>query len=296
VRKSQDILYTPHFLSTTAGLPQADLRSSLIAADWPPCRHAAPRQAAQEAGGRDDGLVYNLSHCLPTSAALLERLLRDGQKKKKKKKKNKKKTNTTKKKCNIRDSHSGMFTSSRPRPNDLSRRNYAENTAFHARSEVSGALTIGGDKLAVDGVLLSASTAIPDNDQGAETLSALRKKMFGKSSKCFAAMAATVARLCDKPPVHDRKQGARDVRHRRKLGLPSLRRSELPVHLAEAGSWSCRWARRIKGTRGGVARRDGELRIHALWKRLQCMWNVAQGQQGVQAVTCLEGEAVVESG
>jgi hypothetical protein len=177
--------------------------------------------------------------------------------------------------------------------NDLSRE-LSRKHGFTLYPEVAGALTLGGDKLAVDGVLLIGEHGdYPYNDKAQKLYP--RYELFQKIVEVFRRSGRTVPVFCDKHLSYDRKQAREMFDTARKLGFPLYAGSSLPVT----------WRRPELELPLGAAIKDalvvsrGELEIygiHAL-EALQCMVERrTRGQQGVQVVTCLEGDAVWKAG
>ena len=177
--------------------------------------------------------------------------------------------------------------------NDLSRE-LSRTHKFPLYRTVAEALTLGGDKLAVDGVLLIAEHGdYPYNDRGQKLYP--RFEMFNQIAAVFRKARRGVPVFCDKHLSHDRKQGFAMAQTARKLGFPLMAGSSLPIT----------WRRPELELPLGARVRDalvvsrGELEIygiHAL-ESLQCMVERrSRGQQGVRAVQCLEGDAVWRAG
>ena len=177
--------------------------------------------------------------------------------------------------------------------NDLSRE-LSRTHKFPLYGTVADALTLGGNKLAVDGVLLIAEHGdYPYNDRGQKLYP--RYEMFNQIATVFRNSGRSVPVFNDKHLSYNRKHGFAMVQTARKLGFPLMAGSSLPVT----------WRRpelelplnsRI---REALVVSRGELEIfgiHAL-ESLQCMVERrTRGQQGVRAVQCLEGDAVWRAG
>jgi hypothetical protein len=179
------------------------------------------------------------------------------------------------------------------REGDLSRE-LSRKHGFTLYPDVAGALTLGGDRLAVDGVLLIGEHGdYPYNDKGQKLYP--RYELFRTVTDVFRASGRSVPVFSDKHLSYDRKQAREMVETARKLGFPLFAGSSLPVT----------WRRPELELPLGAEIKDalvasrGELEIygiHAL-ESLQCMVERrTKGQQGVKAVTCLEGDAVWEAG
>jgi hypothetical protein len=155
-------------------------------------------------------------------------------------------------------------------------------------------LTLGGNKLAVDGVLLIAEHGdYPYNERGQKLYP--RYEMFQRIVEVFRKSGRSVPVFCDKHLSYDRKHGREMVETARKVGFGLMAGSSLPVT----------WRRPELELPLGVRIREalvasrGSLDIfgiHSL-EALQCMVERrTRGQQGVRAVTCLEGDAVWKAG
>jgi hypothetical protein len=165
---------------------------------------------------------------------------------------------------------------------------------FTLYPDVAGALTLGADKLAVDGVLLIGEHGdYSYNDKGQKLYP--RYELFQKIVEVFRKSEKSVPVFCDKHLYYDRKKAAEMVETARKIGFPLMAGSSLPVT----------WRRPEVELPLGVEIKDvlvvsrGEIEIygiHAL-EALQCMVERRKTtKQGVKAVTCLEGEAVWKAG
>jgi hypothetical protein len=177
--------------------------------------------------------------------------------------------------------------------NDLSRELAAEHR-FTLYDSIAGALTLGGDKLAVDGILLIGEHGdYPYNERGQKLYP--RYRMFQRIVEVFRKSNRSVPVFCDKHLSYDRKQAREMVETARKMDFPLYAGSSLPV------TWRRPELELPLGTgiREALVASPGELEIlgiHAL-EALQCMVERrTRGQQGVRAVTCLEGDAVWRAG
>ena len=183
--------------------------------------------------------------------------------------------------------------------NDLSR-DLAKEHGFRVSATIADALTLGTGKLAVDGVLLIAEHGdYPYNAKGQKLYP--RHEFFQQIAAVFKKSGKSVPVFCDKHLSYDRKNAAEMVATAKELGFPLMAGSSLPVT----------WRRPelelklgTKITEAALASR-GELEIygiHAL-EALQCMVerrftnaDPEPANQGVKAVTCLQGEAVWKAG
>jgi hypothetical protein len=133
----------------------------------------------------------------------------------------------------------------------------------------------------------------PYNDRGQRLYP--RFELFQRIVEVFRQSQRSVPVFCDKHLSYDRRQARNMVDTARQVGFPLMAGSSLPVT----------WRRPELELPVGVQIREalvasrGELEIygiHAL-EALQCMVERRlRGQQGVRAVTCLEGDAVWRAG
>jgi hypothetical protein len=177
--------------------------------------------------------------------------------------------------------------------NDLSRE-LARKHACTLYPDVAGALTLGGDRLAVDGVLLIGEHGdYPYNDKLQKLYP--RYELFNQIVAVFRRSGRTVPVFCDKHLSYDRTKARGMCDTARKMGFPLMAGSSLPV------TW-----RRPElelplgvGIEEALVASRGEMEIygfHAL-EALQCMVERrTKARQGVRAVTCLEGNAVWKAG
>lgn len=181
--------------------------------------------------------------------------------------------------------------------NDLSRE-LAKEHNFRLSESIEDALTLGTGKLAVDGVLLICEHGDYKYNEKAQKLYP-RYEYFQKIAAVFEKSKKSVPVFCDKHLSYDRKKAAEMVATAKKLDFPLMAGSSLPV------TWrrpELEFKLGTKITEALVASR-GELEIygiHAL-ETLQCMverrfTNAKPANQGVKAVTCLQGDAVWKAG
>ena len=182
----------------------------------------------------------------------------------------------------------GMYVAQQ-KANDLSRE-LSQKHGFKLFDDPAKALTLGGDKLAVDGVLLIAEHGDYPYNKRLQKLYP-RYELFQKVAGVFEKSGKTVPTFIDKHLSYDRNKAVEMVATARKLGFPLMAGSSLPVT----------WRRPElelplggKIERGLVATR-GEIEIfgfHGL-EALQCMMERrAGGESGVRKVRCLQGDAV----
>jgi hypothetical protein len=182
--------------------------------------------------------------------------------------------------------------------NDLSRE-LAKEHSFRLSESIEDALTLGTGKLAVDAVLLIGEHGDYKYNEKAQKLYP-RYEFFQKIAGVFQKSGKTVPVFCDKHLSYEHKKAVEMVATSKKMGFPLMAGSSLPV------TWrrpELEFKLGTKITEALVASR-GELEIigiHAL-EALQCMVerrfeaNGKAANQGVKAVTCLQGEAVWKAG
>jgi hypothetical protein len=194
----------------------------------------------------------------------------------------------------------GMYVDQSRRADDLSKE-LSEKHGFGRYADVAGALTLGGDRLAVDGVLLIGEHGdYPYNEKGQKLYP--RYELFQKIVEVFRKSDRSVPVFCDKHLYYDRVKARQMVETSRKMGFPLMAGSSLPI------TWRRPELELPLGVRieEAVVASRGELEIygfHAL-EALQCMVERRhkpeapardKPQQGVKAVTYLEGDAVWEA-
>jgi hypothetical protein len=258
------------FLALTAG--------ACVAADLP---HTQPPPRPTKAN-KKIALVttayHYLSHAYHVGGRFLDGYLRDG-------------------KMHYPDfAIAGMYVEQQ-KDNDLSK-DLARKYGFTIYPEVAGALTLGGDKLAVDGVILIGEHGdYPYNDKAQKLYP--RYELFQKIVAVFEKSKRSVPVFCDKHLYYDRKKAAEMFETARKMGFPFMAGSSLPI------TWRRPELELPLGSdiKEAIVASRGEIEIfgfHAL-EALQCMVERrfkggAAAKQGVKAVTCLEGDAVWKAG
>src|SRR5262249_59958273 len=106
---------------------------------------------------------------------------------------------------------------------DLSRRH-----GFKLFDDVAGALTLGGDGLAVDGVLLIGEHGDYPYNAKLQKLYP-RYELFQKIIEVFQKTGQSVPVFCDKHLSYDRTKAAEMVATSKKLGFPLMAGSSLPI-------------------------------------------------------------------
>src|SRR6516225_9916950 len=270
----------PHGLSRrdflhAAGLTVgAALGNSLLAADLPRSQPAPrPDRPAKKLAVVTTAYHY-LSHAYHVCGRFLYGYLRDG-------------------KMHYPDfAIAGMHVEQKPK-NDLGQA-LSRKFGFPLFADVGSALTLGGDKLAVDAVLLIGEHGdYPYNDKGQKLYP--RHELFQKIVEVFKKSGRGVPVFNDKHLSYDRKKAKDMVETARKTGFPLMAGSSLPV------TWrrpevelplNCEIKEALVASRG-------ELEIYGIHslEALQCMVERRKGAEtGVKAVQCLEGDAVWKAG
>jgi hypothetical protein len=186
----------------------------------------------------------------------------------------------------------GMYVEQQ-KANDLSRE-LSKKHGFPLYSDVTSVLTLGGDKLAVDGVLLIGEHGdYRYNDKGQKLYP--RYELFQKIVAVFKKSGRSVPVFNDKHLSYDRKKAKEMVQTSRTISFPLMAGSSLPV------TWrrpevelplGCEIKDALVASRGELE----ILGIHSL-EALQCMVERRKGGEiGVKAVQCLEGDAVWKAG
>jgi hypothetical protein len=177
--------------------------------------------------------------------------------------------------------------------NDMSRRLEKEH-GFKIYDSVEKALTLGGDKLAVDGVLLIAEHGkYPESETG--SIQYPKRRLFGEIAKVFEKSGRVVPVFSDKHLEDD----AADIEwiwgEVQRLKIPFMAGSSLP------GLWRYPEADVERGAalKEIVAvsyHRLDAYGFHAL-EMVQCLAERRQGgETGIKQVRCVEGDAVWAAG
>jgi hypothetical protein len=177
--------------------------------------------------------------------------------------------------------------------NDMSRRLAAEH-GFPIYDSVAEALTLGGEKLAVDGVLLICEHG--DYPRSVtDSIQYPKRRLFEQIIKMFEASGRVVPVFSDKHLEDDWADIKWFYNEARRLKIPLLAGSSLPVlwRYPEADIERGRPVKEIVATSYGPLDAYG---FHAL-EMIQCLVEQRQqgssfGETGVKQVRCLEGEAV----
>ena len=181
-----------------------------------------------------------------------------------------------------------MFTDQVP-ANDMSR-DMAARHNVKIYDDVRSALTLGGDKLAVDGVVLIGEHGnYPDNEKGQKLYP--RHRLFSEIVRVYEASGRAVPTFCDKHLSTDWDKAKWMYDASRRLRFPFLAGSSVPI------AWRKPELEFPLGVRirNAVATAYGGKEaygFHAL-ESLQVMLERRQGgESGVARVQCLDGPAV----
>jgi hypothetical protein len=272
---SSSVISRRRFLGASAGLAALPLCSSIVDADDTP-RSRPPKRSkpATKKLAVITTAYYYLSHAYHICGRFLDGYFRSGQ-------------------FHFPDwGIAGMYVAQQ-RENDLSKE-MAERHDFKIYPRVAEALSLGGDKLAVDGVLLIGEHGdYPYNDKGQKLYP--RYELFQEIVAVFRNSGRHVPVFNDKHLSYSWDKAKEMVATARQLGFPFMAGSSLPV------TWRRPELEIPVGapiTEALVASR-GELEIYGIHslEALQCMVERrTKDDQGVAAVTCLEGDAVWKAG
>lgn len=160
-------------------------------------------------------------------------------------------------------------------------------------NSIGEALTLGGDKLAVDGVVIVAEHGdYPTNDKGQKLYP--RRRFFEETVKVFKASKRAVPVFNDKHLSYSWEDGKWMVEQSKELGFPMMAGSSVPV------TWRRPDLQPESGTewQEAVALGYGHFEVYGFHtlEALQVMTERrAGGETGVKAVQALEGKAAWEA-
>lgn len=175
---------------------------------------------------------------------------------------------------------------------DLSR-DLAKKYDFKICDSIGEALTLGGDKLAVDGVLcIGEHGKYPTNDRG--QILYPRRKFFEAVTDVLAKTRKSVPVFNDKHLAAEWKDAKWMYDRARELFVPFLAGSSVPVTWRRPELKLAKDCEVTEPVQIGYGPFEG-YGFHAL-EGLQCMVERRKGgETGVQAVTCLQGEAMFKA-
>ena len=176
--------------------------------------------------------------------------------------------------------------------NDISR-GLAKEHGFTIYDSVEKALTQGGDKLAVDGVLMICEHGnYPRNENG--SIQHPKRRIFGEIVKVFEKSGRVVPVFSDKHLADNWADAAWIYGEAQRLKIPLMAGSSIPTlwRYPEADVERGAPLKEIVATSYGAFDAYG---FHAL-EMVQCLAERRKGgETGVKQVRCLEGEAVWKS-
>ena len=179
-------------------------------------------------------------------------------------------------------------------PENDTGKKWSEKYGVPIHKTIRGALTLGGDKLSVDGVLLVAEHGdYPKNAFGSQAFP--KRRFFEETQKIFRESDRAVPVFVDKH-LSDNWADAKwcfDVSH--ELGFPLLAGSSLPL-LWRHPAADVRKDAKLKEILVTTYHSPDAYGFHAL-EVLQCLAERrATGETGVRRVQCLSGKEVWEAG
>ena len=174
--------------------------------------------------------------------------------------------------------------------NDLSREREARHPDLRIYPSVTEALTLGRDRLAVDGVLLIAEHGdYPKNEQG-QTLYP-RYEFFRETVDVFRASGRSVPVFCDKHLSWNWEWASEMVATSRELSFPLMAGSSVPVS-RRVPSIDLPWGARVEEIVGvGVGGIDS-YDIHTLEGMQSLVERRQGGETGVVSIHALRGDSV----
>jgi hypothetical protein len=186
----------------------------------------------------------------------------------------------------------GLYVDQFP-ANDMSR-DCAAKYGFKLYPTIQEALTLGGDRLAVDGVLLVGEHgSYPHSEKDQELYP--RKRFFDATVEVFRKSGRVVPVFSDKHLSHSWPEAKEMYDTARRIGFPLMAGSSVP------GTWrrpplDVRKGARLTEAVGVSYHTLYGYGFHAL-EMLQCLAERRKGgETGVRRVQCLEGPAVWEAG
>ena len=159
---------------------------------------------------------------------------------------------------------------------------------------IAGALTLGGDKLAVDGVLLIAEHGKYD-ESPTGSIQYPKRRMFGEIVKVFEASGRVVPVFSDKHLEDDWTDIAWIWEQKERLKIPMMAGSSLPT-LWRYPPADVKLGEPLKEIVAVSYHRLDAYGFHAL-EMVQCLAERRRGgESGIKQVRCLSGDAVWEGG
>ena len=173
-------------------------------------------------------------------------------------------------------------------------REFAKKHGFPIYDTVAGALTLGGDKLAVDGVLLIAEHG-KYNESPTGSIQYPKRRLFGEIVKVFDASGRVVPVFSDKHLEDDWTDIEWLWKEKQRLKIPMMAGSSLPT-LWRYPEADVEPTRPLKEIVAVSYHRLDTYGFHAL-EMVQCLAERRKGgESGIKQVRCLTGDAVWQAG
>jgi hypothetical protein len=171
---------------------------------------------------------------------------------------------------------------------------FAAKYGFRVYDTIAGAVTLGGDKLAVDGVLVIAEHGdYPENEVG--SIAYPKRRFLGEVLAVFEKSGRVVPVFTDKH-ISDNWQEIEWIwKEAQRLKVPLMAGSSLPV-LWRHPPADVKRGEPVKEIVATSYHRLDTYGFHAL-EMVQCLAERRRGgETGIRQVRCLEGDAVWEAG
>jgi hypothetical protein len=169
-------------------------------------------------------------------------------------------------------------------------RELSRQHGFPIYDSVTDALTLGGDKLAVDGVLLIAEHGKYD-ESPTGSIQYPKRRLFGEIVKVFEASGRVVPVFSDKHLEDDAKDIAWFWEQKQRLAIPLMAGSSLPT-LWRYPPADVKLGEPLKEIVAVSYHRLDAYGFHAL-EMVQCLAERRKGgESGIKQVRCLGGDAV----
>ncbi len=173
-------------------------------------------------------------------------------------------------------------------------RQFAKDHGFPIYDTVAGALTLGGQKLAVDGVLLIAEHGQYD-ESPTGSIQYPKRRLFGEIVKVFEASGRVVPVFSDKHLEDDWTDIEWFWQQKERLKIPLMAGSSLPT-LWRYPEADVELGRPLKEIVAVSYHRLDSYGFHAL-EMVQCLAERRKGgETGIKQVRCLTGDAVWQAG
>lgn len=170
----------------------------------------------------------------------------------------------------------------------------AERHGVPVYDSVADALTLGGDTLAVDGVLLIAEHGEYPGSQTGQKMYP-KRRLFGEVADVFERSGRAVPVFCDKHLADNWEDAKWVYDEAERLGVPLMAGSSLPV-LWRLPAADVRRGARLEQVVAVSYHTLDSYGFHALEMVQSLIERRAGGETGVRSVQCIEGEAVWQAG